>query len=121
MNSDKCVLGVESLTFLGNTISAQEVLPFQDRVLSIRNIQLPESQRQLRHFFGMITFYHLFISLAATLLTSLPKKQKRGQSILVTWTDTAHQAFQNANSAPEMLHSCVSIRVCPHSPSDRRL
>ena len=102
MNPDKCVLGVPSLTFLGHTISPSGVLPLQDRVSAIRQFPLPETQRQLRQFLGMITFYHRFIPSAAALLTpltSLLKGKKRGQSTKVTWSDAARQTFSDAKSA----------------------
>src|ERR1700755_2369439 len=102
VNPDKCVLGVPSLTFLGHTISPSGVLPLQDRVSAIRQFPLPETQRQLRQFLGMITFYHRFIPSAAALLTpltSLLKGKKRGQSTKVTWSDAARQTFSDAKSA----------------------
>ncbi|KAL7641867.1 UNVERIFIED_CONTAM: hypothetical protein RMT77_007741 [Armadillidium vulgare] len=102
VNPDKCVLGVPSLTFLGHTISSSGVLPLQDRVSAIRQFPLPETQRQLRQFLGMITFYHRFIPSAAaflTPLTSLLKGKKRRQSTKVTCTDAARQAFSDAKSA----------------------
>src|SRR6201990_2466540 len=102
VNPDKCVLGVPSLTFLGHTISASGVQPLPDRVAAIRQFPLLETQRQLRQFLGMITFYHRFIPSAAALLTpltSLLKGKKRGQSTKVTWSDAARQTFSDAKSA----------------------
>lgn len=81
-------------------ISAQGVLPFQDLVSSIRNFKIPETQRQLRQFLRMITFYHCFILSAADLLIPLTslRNKKISQSITVLWTDIACQTFHDAKS-----------------------
>src|SRR6201990_3294413 len=102
VNPDKCVLGVQSLTFLGHTISAAGVQPLQERVAAIRQFPPPETQRQMTQFLGMITFYHRFIPSAAKLLTPLTallKGKRRGQSTKVTWSDAARQTFSDAKSA----------------------
>ena len=102
VNPDRCVFGVPSLTFLGHTISASGVQPLPDRVAAIRQFPLPETQRQLGQFLGMITFYHRFIPSAAGLLTpltSLLKGKKRGQSTRITWSDAARKAFSDAKTA----------------------
>ena len=121
VNPDKCV---PSLTFLGHTISPSGVLPLQDRVSAIRQFPLPETQRQLRQFLGMITFYHRFIPSAAALLTPLTyllKGKKRGQSTKVTWSDAARQTFSDAVSSRRSHSSRLSAGVCSNSPSCRCL
>lgn len=67
-----------------------------------QHFSVPETRSQLRQFLGMVNFYYSFIPEATALLTpptSLLKKKKRGQSIMVPWSDTARQAFHDAKSA----------------------
>ena len=96
INSDKCVFGVSSLLFLGHSISADGIKPFEDRVSIIRDFPQPKTFRQLRRWLGMVNFYHRFIPSAATLLRSLSallQQKHKGKSSPVTWTDEAISAF----------------------------
>lgn len=67
----KCEFGVSFLNFLGNSISADGILPSKERVEVIFNFPTPKSLRQLQEFIGMIQYYHRFIPGLAELLCPL--------------------------------------------------
>lgn len=122
INFLKCVFGVSSLTFLGHSISADGLQPLHDRVSAIRSFPIPQTQRQLRKFLGMVNFYHRFIPAAADILrplNSLLKPSRKGSSTStkVDWTDAARDAF---DSIKERLASSVLL-VFPSTSAPTRI
>src|SRR5678815_2838010 len=102
LNLAKCVLGTSSLTFLGHTVSPEGVKPLSDRVDAIRAFPLPQTQKQLRQYLGMVNFYHRFLRSASELLrplTALITQKKRGSAIILDWTDEARKAFDASKEA----------------------
>src|SRR5215469_12032538 len=102
VNPEKCVFGVPSLTFLGHTVSSSGISPLEEKVSAIRAFPLPQTQRQLRQFLGMINFYHRFIPSAAEILqplTALLKPKRRGLSTAVDWSEESRRVFTAATDA----------------------
>src|SRR5678816_3671622 len=102
LNLSKCVFGTSSLTFLGHTVSPEGVKPLSDRVDAIRAFPLPQTQKQLRQYLGMVNFYHRFLRSASELLrplTALITQKKRGSAIILDWTDEARKAFDASKEA----------------------
>src|SRR5215469_13214645 len=102
VNLEKCVFGVLSLTFLGHNVSSSGISLLEDKVSAIRAFPLPNTQRQLRQFLGMINFYHRFIPSAAAILqplTVLLKPKRRGLSTAIEWSDDSRRAFTDAIEA----------------------
>ena len=50
INADKCILGANSLEFLGHLISADGVSPLPTKVEAIQDFQPPTTLRKLREF-----------------------------------------------------------------------
>lgn len=71
LNVDKCTMGVTNLDFLGHNISIQGISPQQCKINAIKEFPVPTTQKQLRNFLGLITFYHRFIPGCADILSSL--------------------------------------------------
>ena len=101
INPTKCILGVDSLEFLGHQVGKDSIRPLEERVLIVRNYPQPTSQRELRKFLGLINFYHRFISGCAQilqplndLLSSATKKDAPLQ-----WTDNSLAAFKASKEA----------------------
>ncbi len=57
VNPNKCSLGVPTLDFLGHNIDCHGITPLPDKVHAIRDFPLPQSQRQLRRFVGLVNFF----------------------------------------------------------------
>lgn len=102
LNPGKCVLGKNSVKFLGCFITAEGVRPLPDKVEAIANFPKPETISQLRRFLAMINFYRRFLPHAAKmqiplngLLTNCKKNDKRP----VDWNGEAEVAFLQCKSA----------------------
>lgn len=53
---------MESLELLGHSVDSKRIKPFPENATAIANCPCPTSQRRLRHFLGLISFYRRFIS-----------------------------------------------------------
>ena len=97
INPDKCEFGQSSLHFLGHIVDENGIRPLESKVSAVANFPLPQSQRQLRQFLGLINFYHRFIPHCSQtlqplyfLLSSTPAR---------SWTDDLVNSFHKAKSA----------------------
>ena len=95
INPDKCVLGAESLEFLGHQVDRHGIHPLEQKVEIIRTFPQPTSQRKLRQFLGLVNFYRRFIPSCAHILQPLhhllsgsPKNDRR-----LEWNSEAEAAF----------------------------
>ena len=96
LNVHKCVFGVPRLNFLGHDVNCDGIAPLPDRVAAVRDFPLPRTERDLRRFIGMVTFYHRFMPDAAALLRPLHRliTQRNAKSARpVRWTDEAQSTF----------------------------
>ena len=71
LNPAKCVLGVESLEFLGHKVDKHGIRPLETKLDVVRQFPQPTTQRKLRQFLGLINFYHRFIPGGAHMLQPL--------------------------------------------------
>ena len=87
INSDKCVFGAPSLTFLGHIISSEEISPLPEKVKALQDLQPHTSLCQLRHFLGLLNYYRRFIPHCADLLSPLSdllcNRKKKNEQILL--------------------------------------
>ena len=98
INPNKCLFAAPSLTFLGHHIDCHGISPVPEKVKAVTEFPLPQTQRQLRRFIGMVNFYHRFLPHCAELMHPLHSLlQPKSQSL--TWTDTATAAFQATKDA----------------------
>ncbi|BES92430.1 Angiomotin C terminal [Nesidiocoris tenuis] len=102
VNSEKCVLGVDRLLFLGHDVSAEGLSPNPERVAPIVNYPIPKTTSDLRRFLGMVNFYNRFIPKAAelqielqTVIAGRPKKDKTP----LQWTPELDSAFAALKTA----------------------
>jgi hypothetical protein len=71
INIQKCLFGVNKLTFLGYTVTPQGISPPRHQVEAIIDYPLPNDYAGLRRFLGMIGFYRMFIPNFATIVAPL--------------------------------------------------
>ena len=57
LNSSKCVFGVDSIEFLGHSVSAQGIRPLVSKVEAVRRFERPRTIKSLQRFLGMANFY----------------------------------------------------------------
>ena len=92
----KSVLGVPHLDFPGHLVTAQAIIPLDEKVRDIRNFPQRNVQRQLREFLGLINFYYCFIHNCAAILPQCkvfresPATKSKQELI---WDDEATPAF----------------------------
>ena len=95
INPNKCVLGADSLEFLGHQVDKHGIRPLEEKVDAVRHFPRPTSQRKLRQFLGLINFYHRFIPGCARILQPLHlllTGSTKSDRALV-WTPDAKAAF----------------------------
>jgi cleavage and polyadenylation specificity factor subunit 1 len=58
INLSKCLFGATVVPFLGYMISKDGIRPLPERVETVMNYPLPIMVTDLRHFLGLVNFYH---------------------------------------------------------------
>nr|CAX83701.1 pol polyprotei [Schistosoma japonicum] len=71
IHQSKCVFGVETLEFLGHTISPEGITPIKQEVDTIKQYPIPSSLTQLRSCLGLINIYRRFIPGCAQIMQPL--------------------------------------------------
>lgn len=76
----KCRFAMSQLSFLGHTVNEKGILPLNSNTAAIKSFEYPKSQKDLRTFLGMCSYYRKFIpnfgKIAQSLYTLLKKEQK---------------------------------------------
>ncbi|XP_032997803.1 uncharacterized protein K02A2.6-like [Lacerta agilis] len=57
----KCLLGVNSVDFLGFRVDADGLHPTEDKVRAICDAPAPKNKAELQAFLGLLNFYHAFL------------------------------------------------------------
>merc|ERR1711911_31708 len=106
VNRKKCVLGEQSIEFLGHLCDAHGIKPLPCKVEAIRKVRPPTTIKELQRFLGMINYYRRFIKSAAYhlfhLFEALGAKPKR-----LNWTAEMQLSFDSIKEAlanATMLH-----------------
>ncbi|XP_063381136.1 uncharacterized protein LOC134667643 [Cydia fagiglandana] len=97
INPSKCVLGQESVKFLGYTVTPHGIKPPEDKIQTINSYPKPENIEQLRRFLGMVNFYHDSIPNAAQIQTPLNvflHNCKKRDKTVIQWNPEADEAFE---------------------------
>lgn len=92
LNTQKCVLGVKEVKFLGHTISASDgIRPSLDKVSAIRNFRHPENAAELNSFLGLVNYVGKFIPNLSTLADPLRTLSRKKE---FSWSKAEEVAFQ---------------------------
>ena len=117
INPVKCVLGVQSLEFLGHKVDTDGISPLPDKVQAIQDLPPPNSLRKIREFLGLVNFYRRFLPHAADILqplTDLLAGKVKNKCIQLTAREL--QAFEEAKSSlihiTMLAHLDISVPLC---------
>ena len=92
---EKCVFGVQEITFLGHRITAEGVSPLPNKVDAINSFSAPSTVKELQRFIGMVNYYHRFIPNAASILQPLHQSMKgKRPQVTLEWTPGMQRAFE---------------------------
>lgn len=69
LNQEKCVCGVQSLTFICDVVSAEGMTPDPLKAKAIKSFQTLESKKDVQRFLGMVNYQGRYIP---DLLLKLP-------------------------------------------------
>lgn len=114
INPSKCNLGKETVNFLGYAVSANGIIPPQEKVIPIIEYPKPKTIQQLRTFLGMINYYREHIPNAALLQAPLNEylhHSKKRDKTEIQWSSEATQAFENAKTCLKN----AALLAHPHS------
>uniref|UniRef100_A0A5S6Q2K1 Reverse transcriptase domain-containing protein n=1 Tax=Trichuris muris TaxID=70415 RepID=A0A5S6Q2K1_TRIMR len=92
LKREKCVLGAESVTFLGYCIDAQGIHPTEEKVQAIHNAPRPSNKLELQSFLGLLNFYHHFLPNKAEIAEPLHRLLDKGR--VWKWTREHERAFE---------------------------
>ncbi|CAH1229798.1 RTL1 [Branchiostoma lanceolatum] len=91
LNPAKCHFARHEVTFLGHVVSHHGISPDPNNTSRVENWPTPVSQKDVRSFLGLASFYRKFVPSFATVadpLTRLTDKNQRFQ-----WTESCQAAF----------------------------
>uniref|UniRef100_A0A0A9Y5C8 RNA-directed DNA polymerase n=1 Tax=Lygus hesperus TaxID=30085 RepID=A0A0A9Y5C8_LYGHE len=75
-NSQKCQFCQEAVEFVGLKVSRMGVSMTTKHVDAIKNLAVPQSKKDLKHFLGLVKYLHRFLPHASELTTSLRELAK---------------------------------------------
>lgn len=115
INPDKCILGKDSIEFLGRTISCNGIEHNRSRIDAVLQFPEPKFQKQLKSFLGIVNYFHAHIQnhsiLAQPLHVLLTPYQP---THVITWTGNTRKAFQDLKAR---LHNCPKLSFLdPEAP-----
>ncbi len=112
INPKKCQFGLQTIDFLGHTITSAGARPMTTKVEAIEKFPLPTTGQELHKFVGMINFYHRFIPHAAELMRPLYQCLKgKSNSQVLEWDNDMTDAFCKTKAA--LVHATMLTHPKP--------
>ena len=109
----KCLVGSDTVDFLGQEISREVRTSLWDGVSKVRKGQMPNSKRRLRSFLGLTGFYWNQIPNYAAIAVLLTNLLRKGQPNKLSWGEAQVRAY-------ETLKRAVTERPILHLPNDKK-
>lgn len=89
---EKCVFAVESIKYLGHTLSKNKHSPNQENLISIKNLQRPSNKSGVRSILGSINFYLKYVEKSTQILEPLHRLLRK--NVKFVWCDDCEQSFK---------------------------
>lgn len=91
LNGPKCNWAMQSIAYLGHTISAAGISPSNDNIEAVRRMPTPKTKRDVRAAFGLFSYYRKFIPGFASLAE--PLSSTMGGNASFVWGKAQQMAF----------------------------
>ena len=109
IHPDKCVFGKSEVEYVGHVISREGVHFVREKLDQVKDLELPQTVKQLQSFLGICNWYssHVaaFAMIAAPLTNLLHGNMTKGQTKL-QWVDEALSAFETLK---EKVAACTPL------------
>ncbi|XP_055604269.1 uncharacterized protein K02A2.6-like [Uranotaenia lowii] len=91
LNQEKCLFKVNSLEFLGHTISSEGIRPSNRKVEALQRFRPPITAEEVRSFLGLVTYVGRFLPNLATITAPLRELTRSG--IKFVWGTKQEESF----------------------------
>jgi hypothetical protein len=88
----KCEFWLDSVKFLGHTISKDDISVDPSKVQEVMDWKPPKSVHQIRSFLGLAGYYRRFIPDLSRIAKSMTELLKKG--VKFVWSEECDQSFQ---------------------------
>ena len=89
----KCEIGLKEMTFLGNTVTSEGVLPNKTKVSEfLSTLKVPKTVKQIRRFIGFFQYFRSFIPKLGEKLLPFYQLLRKDNDIVLT--DEHHKCIQ---------------------------
>ena len=109
LKKKKCEFMMNSVEYLGHSISAEGLRPTTEKVRAIKNAPPPENVTQLRAFLGLINYYGKFLPNLSSLLAPLYQLLEKQKQWI--WGPNQKKAFENAKQ--HLTSNCLLTHFDP--------
>lgn len=99
LNTQKCLIGVKSLDFLGHQLSVNGIKPTENRMQAIKQFRPPTTVAELRSFLGLVTYVGRFVPNLASKTDPLRSLLRAGS--VFEWSQCHQMAFESIKSEIE--------------------
>lgn len=90
-NKDKCIFGVQEVSYLGHIFNSQGMRIDEKRINAIMNIEVPLERKGLERFLGMVNYLSRFISNYSEIAAPLRDLLKK--DVEFVWNKVHHASF----------------------------
>lgn len=97
LNTKKCRFASKSIKVLGHVVSKDGIRPDPDKTAAVVNFPRPLTQKDLRSFLGLASYFRRFIRNFATIAS--PLHQLLRTNVPFSWTADCQQAFDALKDA----------------------
>ena len=91
LNRDKCVFGVQELTFLGDVLSTEGLKPDPVKLQGIIEFQTPKSKKEVQRFLAMVNYQGRFLQNLSAKTEPLRKLLEQRNEFM--WTKEQETCF----------------------------
>ena len=112
----KCVFAQTSLDFLGHRVDAQGIHTLSDKMEAIQQFPQPQTNRKLREFIGLVSYYRRFVPHCADFLQPLHALvcHNKPTNHPITWTPDSVTAFNKVKT--QLAAAILLVHPVPDAP-----